>query len=172
ISLGVTFSILSQLFYDSRNLLAQIGGVIVILLGLNMTGLLHIPILEYDFRRQSKLRTGGSLLSSFLMGIFFSAGWSPCVGPTLSLILTLVVENANISQGMLLLGFYSLGMAIPFLLAAIGIGWVTTLLQKHHRVMQVSQMVMGIILILVGMMLFLGIYQQLTLFDTLIDFGI
>jgi cytochrome c-type biogenesis protein len=172
ISLGVAFSFLSQFFYDSRALLAQVGGVVVILMGLHMTGLLHIPLLEYDLRRQSRLRVGGGLISSFLMGIFFSAGWSPCVGPTLSLILTLAVDNANIGQGILLLSFYSLGMGIPFLIAAVGIDWVTNVLKKHHRAMQTAQVVMGVILILVGIMLFLGIYQQLLSFDTLIDFGI
>lgn len=172
ISLGVAFSFLSQFLYDFRELLAQVGGIVVILMGLHMTGLLHIPFLEYDLRRQSKLRVGGGLVSSFLMGIFFSAGWSPCVGPTLSLILTLAVENANVGQGILLLGFYSLGMGIPFLIAAVGVDWVTNLLKKYQRAMQIGQVVMGAILILVGMMLFLGIYQQLFSFNTLIDFGI
>jgi cytochrome c-type biogenesis protein len=172
ISLGVAFSFLSQFFFEARGILAQVGGVVVILMGLNMTGLLHIPFLEYDLRKQSRLGVGGGLVSSFLMGIFFSAGWSPCVGPTLSLILTLAVENANIGQGILLLSFYSLGMAIPFMIAAVGIGWVTNLLKQHHQTMQNAQIVMGVILIVVGIMLFLGIYQQLLSFDSLIDFGI
>ena len=172
ILLGIAFSFLSQFLFDSRGLLAQIGGIVVILMGLHMTGLLHIPFLEYDFRKQSNLSRGSGLIQSFLMGIFFSAGWSPCVGPTLSLFLTLAVEKANVGQGILLLSFYSLGMGIPFMLAAVGIGGVTKLLLKHQRVMQIAQVVMGGVLILVGMMLFLGIYQQLLSFDTLIDFGI
>jgi cytochrome c-type biogenesis protein len=106
------------------------------------------------------------------MGIFFSAGWSPCVGPTLGLILTLAVERANIGQGVILLTSYSLGMAIPFLVAALGVGWVTQILKKHGKLMNILQIVMGIILIIVGVLLFLGIYQRLITFDSWIDIGI
>ncbi|MCB2202762.1 cytochrome c biogenesis CcdA family protein [bacterium] len=172
ITLGLAFSALSQFFYNSRDILAKIGGVVVILFGLHMTGLIHISFLDYDLRPQSKAGRGRSLFSSFLMGIFFSAGWSPCVGPTLGLILTLAVERANIGQGVVLLTSYSLGMAIPFLIAALGVGWVTEILKKHGKLMKILQIVMGVILIIVGVLLFLGIYQRLITFDSWIDIGI
>jgi len=172
IVLGLAFSALSQFFYNTRNILAKIGGVIIILFGLHMTGLIRIPFLDYDLRPQSKLGQGGSLLSSFLMGIFFSAGWSPCVGPTLGLILTLAIERANIGQGVALLSVYSLGMAIPFLIAALGVGWVTRILRKYSKAMQITQIVMGVILIVVGVLLFLGVYQQLFSVGSWFDFGI
>lgn len=172
ITLGLAFSALSQFFYQSRDILAKIGGVVVILFGLHMTGLIHISFLDYDLRPQSKVGRGRSLFSSFLMGIFFSAGWSPCVGPTLGLILTLAVERANIGQGVVLLTSYSLGMAIPFLIAALGVGWVTQALKNHGQLMKILQIVMGVILIIVGVLLFLGIYQRLITFDSWIDIGI
>jgi cytochrome c-type biogenesis protein len=172
IMLGLAFSALSQFFYQIRDILAKIGGVVIILFGLHMTGLIRIPFLDYDLRPQSKVDKGRSFFSSFLMGIFFSAGWSPCVGPTLGLILTLAVERANIGQGAVLLGVYSLGMAIPFLVAALGVGWVTQTLRKYSKAMKIAQIVMGVILIVVGVLLFLGIYQRLITFDSLIDFGI
>jgi cytochrome c-type biogenesis protein len=172
ITLGLAFSALSLFFFQIRDILAKAGGVIIILFGLHMSGLIHIPFLDYDLRPQSKLGKGGGLFSSFVMGIFFSAGWSPCVGPTLGLILTLAIEQANIIQGAGLLSFYSLGMAIPFLAAALGIGWVTQVLKKYGKGMQIVQMIMGILLIVVGVLLFLGIYQQLASFNPLIDFGI
>jgi len=172
IVLGIAFSALSQVLYQSRDILAKAGGVVLIVFGLHLTGLIHIPFLDYDIRPQSKLGKGGSFLSSFLMGVFFSAGWSPCVGPTLGLILTLAIERANISQGVILLSAYSLGMGIPFLAAAFGIGWVTVVLQKYSKAMKVAQVVMGGVLIVVGVLLFLGIYQRLVTFQPLIDFGI
>lgn len=172
ISLGIAFSALSQFFFQTRDILAKVGGVVIILFGLHMTGLIHIPFLDFDMRHQSKVGKGTGLFSSFLMGVFFSAGWSPCVGPTLGLILTLAIERANIGQGVVLLSSYSLGMAIPFLAAAFGIGWVTNILRKYSRAMQIAQVIMGVILIVVGVMLFLGIYQQLITFESLIDFGI
>ena len=172
ISLGIAFSALSQFFYQTRDILAKVGGVIIILFGLHMTELIHIPFLDYDLRPESKVGKGTSLLSSFVMGIFFSAGWSPCVGPTLGMILTLAIERANIGQGVILLSVYSMGMAIPFIAAAFGIGWVTNILRKYSKAMRIAQIVMGVILVIVGVMLFLGIYQRLITFDALIDFGI
>jgi cytochrome c-type biogenesis protein len=172
VSLGLAFSVLSQFFFQVRDILAKVGGVIIILFGLHMTGLLHLPFLDYDFRIQSKVGKGSSLLSSFLMGVFFSAGWSPCVGPTLGLILTLAIQGGNTGQGVFLLSSYSLGMGIPFLAAALGVGWVTEILRKYSKAMQIAQIVMGALLIIVGILLFLGIYQQLVTFESLIDFGI
>lgn len=172
ITLGLAFSALSQFFYQTRDILAKIGGAVIILFGLHMTGLIRIPFLDYDLRPQTQAGRGRGLFSSFLMGIFFSAGWSPCVGPTLGLILTLAIERANIGQGVMLLTSYSLGMAIPFLAAALGVGWVTQILRKYSKAMKIAQIVMGVILIAVGVLLFLGIYQQLITFEPLIDFGI
>ncbi len=172
IILGAAFSALSQFFFEARDILAKIGGVVIILFGLHMTELIKIPFLDYDIRPQTKIGKGRSLFSSFVMGIFFSAGWSPCVGPTLGLILTLAVQQANIGLGIGLLSFYSIGMAIPFLVAALGVGWVTTILKKYNKAMRITQIIMGVLLIVVGVMLFLGIYQRLITFDSLIDFGI
>jgi cytochrome c-type biogenesis protein len=172
IVLGIAFSALSQFLFEARDLLAKAGGVILILFGLHLTDLIKIPFLDYDLRPQSKLEKGSGLLSSFMMGVFFSAGWSPCVGPTLGLILTLAIERANIGQGVILLSTYSLGMGIPFLAAAFGIGWVTHILRRYSKAMKIAQVLMGVILILVGILLFLGLYQRLVTFQSLIDFGI
>lgn len=172
ISLGIAFSAVSQFFYNIRDVLSKIGGVILLIFGLHMTGWLKLPFLDFDLRPQSKLAQGGSFFSSVLMGILFSAGWSPCVGPTLGLILTLAIDRANILQGLALLSVYSLGMAIPFGAAALGVGWVIQILKKYDKVLHITQVVMGVILILVGVMLFLGIYQQMISLDALIDFGI
>lgn len=172
ISLGLAFSALSVFFFQIRDILAKAGGVIIILFGLHMTGLIRIPFLDYDLRPQSELSQGHGIIPSFFMGVFFSAGWSPCVGPTLGLILTLAIERANLGQGVSLLSFYALGMGIPFLVAAFGVGWVTHILKKYHQLIKMIEIAMGVILIVVGVMLFLGIYQQLATFGPVIDFGI
>lgn len=172
ISLGLAFSALSLFFFQIRDILAKVGGVIILLFGLHLTGLIQIPFLNYDLRPESSVGEKRSLISSFLMGIFFSAGWSPCVGPTLGLILTLALDRANLGQGVTLLSVYSLGMAIPFLAAALGIGWVTYVVRRHNNVMRIVQVTMGIIMVIVGVMLFLGIYQRMITFNPIIDFGI
>src|SRR5512133_2494062 len=109
ITLGVTVSFLGGILYDLRTWLAKIGGLVVIVFGLHMTGIIRIPFLEYDLRPQSVLDQRRSYFSSALMGIFFSAGWSPCVGPVLGAILTLALNGGSIAKGVQLLSAYSAG---------------------------------------------------------------
>jgi len=170
--LGVTVSFIGSLMYELRDWLAKIGGVVVIFFGLHMTGLLRIPFLDYDLRPQSQGDRQRSYLSSLLLGVFFSAGWSPCVGPVLGSILTLALNGGSLLTGVQLLSVYSLGLAIPFLAAALGIGWVSTLLRKYSKVMHTVEIVMGILLIIVGVMLFLGTFEQLGRFGPFVDFGL
>ena len=156
--LGVAASFAGGLLYDLRYWLAKIGGVVVIIFGLHMIGVFHIPFLAYDTRVQQAPDPKLGYLSSALMGVFFSAGWSPCVGPVLGAILTLAINGGSISQGATLLSFYSAGLAIPFLLAALGIGWVTAILRKYAKVMRYAEIVMGVVLVIVGIMLFTGTF--------------
>ena len=172
IALGVAVSALGGLLYDLRTWLAKIGGIVVIIFGLHMTGILRIPFLEYDLRPRSKEDQSRSYFSSALMGVFFSAGWSPCVGPVLGAILTLALNGGSISQGVKLLSAYSAGLAIPFLLAAIGIGWVTKFLRRYGKVMHYIEVGTGVILIIVGVMLFLGTFNLLARFGPFVDFGL
>ncbi len=81
LTLGLTMSVVGSLLYDFRSVLAKLGGIIVIIFGLHMTGLLRLTFLEYDLRPQSKIHQNRSLLSSAFLGVTFSAGWSPCIGP-------------------------------------------------------------------------------------------
>jgi cytochrome c-type biogenesis protein len=172
--LGVAASAAGRLLYDTRFWLAKIGGVVVVIFGLHMIGLIHIPFLAYDTRVSQAPDRKWGYLSSALMGVFFSAGWSPCVGPVLGAILTLAINGGSISLGATLLVFYSAGLALPFLVAALGIGWVTTILRKYNKIMRYVEVGMGILLVIVGVMLFSGIFeviaQQAQFFW--IDFGI
>lgn len=163
ITLGLAVSSLGQLLYEIREWLARIGGAIIMVFGLHMIGIFRIPFLEYDLRPKNKVQKNRGYLSSILLGIVFSAGWSPCVGPVLGGILTLAFQGGSIIQGFLLLSAYSAGMAIPFLIAAIGIGWVTELLQKYKKVMRITEIVMGVILFIVGFLLLLGMFEKLSL---------
>ena len=172
ILLGLAISALGGFLYNIRDLLAKLGGIIVILFGLHMTGLLKIPFLNYDLRPRSKTERNRSYLSSFLMGIFFSAGWSPCVGPVLGAILMLALNEGSVLSGLWLLSAYSAGMAIPFLAAAAATGWVTHLLRDFRSVMYYIEIIMGVLLILVGVLLFLGIFEQLAGLGSFINLGL
>jgi len=161
ILLGVATSALGELLYEVRTWVAKIGGVVVVLFGVHMTGIWRIPFLQYDTRKQDQPDQEGGYLSSLLMGVFFSAGWSPCVGPVLGAILTLSLSGGSAITGGLLLTAYSAGLAIPFLLAALGTGWITAALQRYGRFMHYVEVVMGVVLIIVGVMLFLGTFERL-----------
>ncbi len=166
ISLGLASSAIGSLLYDARVWLARIGGVVVIIFGLHMTGILRIPFLAYDLRAQSTPDRSRGLLASVLMGVFFSAGWSPCVGPILGTILTLSMSGGSILHGVTLLTAYSAGLAIPFLIASVQIGLVTTALRRYGKVIHYVEVVMGVILILVGVLLFSGRFERIAQYST------
>lgn len=172
VTLGVATSALSGLLYDVREWIAKIGGLVVVIFGLHMTHIIRIPFLDYDLRPQSQPQRQQGYISSALMGVFFSAGWSPCVGPVLGAILTLSFVGGSVLRGASLLTAYSAGLAIPFLLAALGVGWVTTILRKYGRVMRITEIVMGVLLIIVGVMLFLGTFETMARFGVFIDLGL
>lgn len=161
VSLGVTSSLIGGLLYDLSVWLARIGGLVVIVFGIHMTGLFRLPFLEYDLRPQTIPDRSLGYISSFVMGVFFSAGWSPCVGPILGAILTLALNGGSVSQGVLLLSAYSAGLAIPFLLASTQISLVTTLIRRYGKAMRYVEILMGIILIIVGALLVSGQYARL-----------
>jgi cytochrome c-type biogenesis protein len=138
-----------------------------------MTGIIQIPLLDYDLRPHLKSNAAPNFLSSFLLGIFFSAGWSPCVGPILGSILTLAANGQlSLQYGVVLLSAYSLGLALPFMAAALGIGWVVNISRKYKKQLHAVEIVMGIILIIIGVMLFLGVFQQLKSFGSLFQLGL
>ncbi|RCK75696.1 MAG: Cytochrome c-type biogenesis protein CcdA [Anaerolineae bacterium] len=172
ITLGVTASALGGFLVSFRDILTKVGGIIVVLFGLHLIGVLRIPFLEYDLRYQSQQSERRGLLTSLLMGVFFSAGWSPCVGPVLGAILMIALNGGSISQGVVLLSAYSAGLAIPFLVAAVGIGWVTTILRRYGKIMRYTEVAMGVLLVIVGAMLALGYLSQLSRFGFFVDFGL
>ncbi|HMU91469.1 MAG TPA: cytochrome c biogenesis protein CcdA [Anaerolineales bacterium] len=172
--LGVAAAFAGGVLFDLRFWLTKIGGVVVIAFGLHMIGVFHIPFLAYDTRVQQAPDPKMGYLSSALMGVFFSAGWSPCVGPVLGAILTVVFNGGSISQGAVLLTSYSIGLGIPFLFAALGIGWVTNILRNYAKTMRYVEIVMGVILLVVGVMLLTGVFETLALQGQgfYIDFGL
>ena len=158
---GVAASAIGGFLVNAQDTITRIGGILVIIFGLHMTGILRVPALDYDIRVQQAPDRKFGYLSSALMGIFFSAGWSPCVGPVLGAILTFALNGGSVSTGVTLLSAYSAGLAIPFLLAALGIGWITLILKKYSQVMHYVEVVMGVVLIVVGYMLNSGTFALL-----------
>jgi cytochrome c-type biogenesis protein len=172
----IVFNIIAAAFggllYNARTWLAKIGGIVVIIFGLHMIGVFRIPFLEYDVRVHSQVDRRWGYISSLLMGVFFSAGWAPCVGPILGAIMTFAANGGSIPRGILLGSAYSAGLAIPFLLAALGIGWVTVILRRYNKVMRIAEISMGVLMIGAGVLLFLGSFNLMASFIPFINFGL
>ena len=170
--LGVAASALGGLLFSVREWIARVGGAIVILFGLHTLGMINIPFLDYDTRHQYTPSQGAGLTSSALMGVIFSAGWAPCVGPVLGAVLTLAVSGGSLATGAVLLSAYSIGLAIPFLLAALGVGSLTNLMRRHSKLIRALSVATGVLLIIIGFMLMTGTLERLAQFGFFVDFGI
>ena len=148
-------------FNSNRYFLTRIGGALVAILGLQQLGLIRIPFMERTRRFDVQSAQPGEVSSSFLVGVTFGAGWSPCVGPILGAILTLAAGQGSITRATLLLTVYSLGLAIPFLAVAMAFGSSRKILRKLNRRLGVITTVSGAIMLAVGIIMMLGIYERL-----------
>lgn len=149
---GGATTALGQLFGAYKTSIARIGGVLVILFGLATLDIIRIPWFYYDTRPQFNGRTG-TYASSALMGLFFAAGWTPCIGATLGAILTLGVSQNAAGQAMWLASGYSLGLGIPFLVLALGLERATGWMRKLSRFRRAFQIASGVLIISIGVLL-------------------
>jgi cytochrome c-type biogenesis protein len=151
IALGLSASAIGGALNANRSLIAQIGGVLVVILGLQMMGMLRIPWLMMD-KRMHLQRDRASFWMSLIVGMAFAAGWSPCIGPILAGILAIASQQHS-AQAAVLLAFYCLGLALPFLAAAGAIGAVLPLFRRLRSSMRVIEFGAGVFLIAVGLVL-------------------
>ncbi len=146
-------------FFD-KFLLAHISGVILIVFGINMLGIIKIPFLYQEARVQVRMQELG-YPRSFLTGMAFAAGWTPCVGPMLSLILGAATQTATALEGTALLLMYSAGLGVPFLLTAYALDTMVMRLKGFNKYLHAIEMISGVILIVVGVMLLTDRFQIL-----------
>lgn len=172
ILLGAAASAVGALLYDLRIWISRIGGIVVIIFGFHTMGVITIPFLDYDTRRQVQPNPRLGYLSSGMMGVFFSAGWAPCVGPVLGAVLTLALNSAQLHLGVILLTAYSAGLAIPFLIAALGIGKFAQLMRRYSKAIQYMAIGTGVLLVILGVMLLTGTLERLAQFGFFVDFGL
>jgi cytochrome c-type biogenesis protein len=145
---------------SNRGWLTRIGGALLILLGLHQLGIVRIPWLDRDRRFATDHLPTGRLTSSFLVGVTFAAGWSPCVGPILGAILTMAAGQGSIERAALLLATYSAGLAVPFLAAALALGTAPAMIRRINQHLPVLTGVSGGVMVAMGAIMTLGIYQQ------------
>ena len=152
IALGVSATALGSLLLAYRDLISRAGGVLVIVFGLYMLGVLRIGAMARDTRVHLSDKPMG-YLGTVLVGIAFGAGWTPCIGPILGAILTYASTADDLSRGMMLLGAYSAGLAIPFLGSALAIERFLGAFQRFRKHMGTVNRISGVLLILVGVLM-------------------
>jgi cytochrome c-type biogenesis protein len=147
--LGASATFLGSFLFAKQRIIKIIGGLIIIFFGLHISGLFNIKFLQYEkklhFRSKPVTKFG-----SFLVGMVFAFGWTPCVGPILGGILMLAATKDSLFKGILLLSFYSLGLALPFFLLSVGLGYMLSLFSRVKRYFKFISVVSGILLIVIG----------------------
>ncbi|UCD33792.1 MAG: sulfite exporter TauE/SafE family protein [Desulfobacterales bacterium] len=152
ILMGASASYLGGLFYQYRKFIRITGGLLIIVLGVHLMGFIRIPVLDMEKRihlDQKPLH----FLGTFIIGMAFGAGWSPCIGPLLGSILIVAGSQETVWQGTVLLGVYSTGLAIPFIIMSVFINFVLVFIKKAVKTMKYINAVAGILLIVMGLFL-------------------
>ena len=155
IALGASAMGISRLLLWYRYEANIIGGAIIILFGVFMTGLVRLPWLQRDFRFHGNIR-GGRPIGAYILGLAFGFGWTPCIGPVLGAILTVSALSATASSGVALLGIYSIGLGVPFLLSALFTDGLARRLKRMRRTGQVLQAGAGGVLVVMGIAMITG----------------
>lgn len=150
---GGAATLIGGIFAFYKPLLAKVGGVVIILFGLANLGVLRIPWMMYDTRPQWQGQDRKGFFASGLMGVFFAAGWTPCIGVTLGAILTMAVSQETSGMALVLSGAYALGLGVPFLVIGLSMDRAARLVARFRRSLRWIQKASGVFLILIGVMM-------------------
>ena len=152
LALGATATAVGRLLLVHRQWISRVGGVLVVLLGLYLLGAFNMRFLARERRFHISDKPLG-YLGTLLVGVAFGAGWSPCIGPILGGILTYTATQAELQRGLVLLGAYSLGLAIPFVIAAVAVERFIAVFQRYRSRLIWVDRVAGVLLIVVGVLM-------------------
>ena len=161
ILLGASASAAGQLLRAHLGLLAQIAGIFIIVMGLNFLGVFRLAFLSREARYHHHSEPAG-LIGAYGIGLAFAFGWTPCIGPVLAAILSIAASEQDVLKGAGLLAVYSLGLGIPFLLAAAGVGTFLKFLGRFRYHLGKVERVMGVLLVLTGVMFLTGSMQTMS----------
>jgi cytochrome c-type biogenesis protein len=159
--LGAGASAIGQLLRSHLGLLSQLAGVFIIIMGLKFLGVLRLGFLNRDVRYHAESRPA-TLIGSYAIGLAFAFGWTPCIGPVLAAILTIAASEQDVAKGAGLLAVYSLGLGVPFILAAAGVGTFLSFFARFRHHMPWVERGMGGLLVLTGVMFLTGTMQTMS----------
>ena len=163
IALGATATVAGQFLREHQDSLRRAGGVLIILFGIFLTGVIPIPALSRERKKQLTTKPLG-VLGSVLVGITFAAGWTPCIGPILASILIYASTAKTVGTGILLLSVYSLGLAVPFFLASLALNSFLVASRGMRRHLRTIEIASGIMLILFGLLLVSDLFPRFVSF--------
>jgi cytochrome c-type biogenesis protein len=161
VALGASVTLLGQFLLEYQTLLTKVGGVLIIVFGLFITGLLRLDFLSREKRVHLRVKPAG-YLGSLLVGATFALGWTPCVGPILSAILLYASTSKSLTAGILLLGAYSLGLGLPFFLSALALNSFLIYFDKARKYIRAFSVVSGIFLIVIGILILTDAFRSLS----------
>jgi cytochrome c-type biogenesis protein len=159
VGFGAGASVLGQWIQAHKSELAVAAGIVIVLFGLHFLGLLRVPLLYREARFHADTKSA-SLAGAYLMGLAFAFGWTPCIGPVLATVLTLAANEASLGAGVRLLLVYSLGLGIPFILAAVAIGPFIGFLRHFRRHLGRVEKAMGLLLVVAGILMLTGLLNS------------
>jgi cytochrome c-type biogenesis protein len=163
ILMGASATYLGQLFAQYQYWIMKAGGVLIIILGIHFTGIINIPFLHIEKRFEMRKKPLG-YAGSFLVGVVFAAGWTPCIGPILSTILIYASTSKSLTTGILLLTYYSIGLGIPFFLSSLAFNSFLSAFHKINRYMRVINVVSGLFLIGIGILFLTDTFKNINSF--------
>jgi cytochrome c-type biogenesis protein len=152
IALGASASFLGNLLFQHKGWIRMIGGALIIVFGLHLTGIVRISVFQYEKRLQINKKPL-HFMGTFVIGMAFGAGWTPCIGPILGSLLIMAQEKETVGQGVRLLAVYSAGLALPFMILSVLINYLLAFTRKAAKVVRYANPVAGILLIASGILL-------------------
>ncbi len=173
IAMGASASMVGRIFAEQRELIQKVSGLLIILFGMQMIGWLQLRwFMSNKSWDTGKIRSNGGMVRSFLTGLAFGSGWTPCVGLALSSILLMAGSSETLGIGIWMLAIYSLGLGIPFLIISWVLTYSTGIMKKMNKYVPVLSKINGLIFLGLGLLLFTGQLQKIsawlakyTLFD-------
>ncbi len=161
IIMGASASAINRLIFDHIGIISKVAGVVIVIFGLHYMGLFRIGFLHREARFAPKKAPAG-IAGAYLLGLAFAFGWTPCVGPILSTILTIAAGSDSVGYGISLLSVYALGLGIPFMIAALGVEAFMKFLGRFRRHLRKVEMVAGSLLVVTGILIFTESLQLLS----------
>ncbi len=161
IFMGLAASAFGQLLLQYQREMAMISGAVIIIFGLHFLGLFRISLLYREARLDAGDK-GGSILGAYVLGLAFAFGWTPCIGPVLSMILSLAAQEDMVSRGMAMMAVYALGLGLPFLVAAFFLNRFMLVMNGLKKHMLTIERSMGLLLVVVGVMLVTGLFTEMS----------